>query len=192
MHFFLGALVLLLIWGCIVSRGFRIVVGVLVVACVIWITVANDRAEKQKTADELTAAKQKASEEAYQKTLWTKVPPAQMELRDPALEPDRFSDDEYEFSATIKNLSKENVGGFDIEVSLFDCYSKGQCELVGETSNTFWADIPSQQVRAIKGKISLYSMPPLRGVLSPKFIIKRVYAGDMMDEWGVHSKAVAN
>jgi hypothetical protein len=186
-----GVVAIGILYALIYSRGFRIIVGLLVVGCIVWVTVANDHAEKQKAANDVAAAKQKASEEAYQNELWTKVSPAQIELRDPTLEPDRFSDEDYEFSAAIKNLSKETVGGFDIDVSVLDCYSKGQCELIGKASNTFWADTPPQQVRAIKGKISFDNMPPPRGILSPKFIIKRVYAGDFADEWGIHSKAPA-
>jgi hypothetical protein len=183
-----GLIFLGIIWGLVVSRGFRIFAGLSAVAGVIIIMGANDRAEKQKATD--GAAAQAASErhKARQTELWSKVPANQVDLRNPQLSPAKYGDGEFELTGSIKNLSNQQLGAFEIDVTARDCPVNEKCEVVGHSTEVFWAETPPQQVRGISGKINFLNFPQLRGKLTPQFIVKRVYAGDMLDEWDIEGR----
>jgi hypothetical protein len=187
MHVAIIALVCLgVLWALSISRGFRIGVAVLAVGGIVWFTVATDRAEKQKDVDAAATQQSEAKEKQRQAELWSMVSPKQVELRNPQLSPNKgaFSDDEFKLTGSIKNLSNQQLGAFEIDVTARDCTEK--CEIIGRTSEIVWVDIPPQQVRGVSGKVSLVQLPQLRGKFVPQFEIKRVYAGDLMDYWGVH------
>jgi hypothetical protein len=184
MHFAIIGLILLgIVWAMIVSRGFRVFAGLIVAASVIWIMVARDEGEKQKIKD--AAATQAATErtKARQVELWSKVPANQVELRAPQLSADKFGDGRFELTGSIKNLSNQQLGGFEIDVTARDCPANEKCEVVGHSSEVFWAEVLAQQVRGIIGKITFPNLPQLRGRFSPLFVVKRVYAGDILDQW---------
>jgi hypothetical protein len=63
--------------------------------------------------------------------------------------------------------------------------AREKCEVVGHSSEVVWADIPAQQVRGITGKVNLFNITQLRGKLSSTFTVKRVYAGDILDQWDI-------
>lgn len=172
-------------WAMIAFRGFRIAVVILVIVAIGWAWTESEKAEEQRTKDD-TAKKVKAAElQARQTELWSKVPASQVEMRNPVLRPGRFSDSEYEFTASIRNASSEQLGAFEMEITAFDCLQQRDCEIIGRALETVWVDIPSDQVRGVRGRINLYNMPQLRGKLVPRFAIKRVYAGNFLDEWGI-------
>jgi hypothetical protein len=77
------------------------------------------------------------------------------------------------------------LGAFEIEVTASDCLARDKCEVIGHSTEVVWADIPPQQVRGITGKVTLFNMPQLRGKLSSTFTVKRVYAGDILDNWDI-------
>jgi type II secretory pathway pseudopilin PulG len=159
------------------SRAFRVVFGILVVVAIVWSQIESDKAEKQKIADEAATLARQTRREARQAELWSKVPPSKVELRNPALTPEKYGGD-YLLSASLKDLSGQKLTGFEIAVTASDCVTKEKCEVVGQSTDVFWAEIPSQQVRGIAGKVKLPNAPPLRGKLSPTFVVTRVYGGD--------------
>jgi hypothetical protein len=169
-------------WACVVSRMFRIVVGILVLAGVGWFMVESDKAEKQKVADKTATQAREAKREAHQTELWSRVSPSEVELRNPLLSPQSYGS-EFNLTGTVKNLSSQQLGAFEIDVTALDCPPREKCEVIGHSSEVVWADVPPQQVRGISSKVSLLNMPQLRGKLSSTFIVKRVYAGDLLDQY---------
>jgi hypothetical protein len=174
-------LALILIWALVVFRGFRIAVGLLVLVGIVWLMAASDQAQKQKAADEATAKVEEAKEKARQAELWSRVRPEQVELRNPQLSLENLSGDRFKLSGSIKNLSNQRLGAFEIDVTARDCADR--CEIIGHTTDVMWVEVPPQQVRGITGVIILSDLPQLRGKFVPQFVVKRVYAGDLLDEW---------
>ena len=148
-HFIVGLIALAIIYGLIASRGFRIFLGLVVVGVVIWFFLASDQAEKQKLADEASAAMKQANEKIRQAELWSKVSPALVELRNPQLAPDGTVD--FQLTGSIKNLSDQSLSGFEIEVTARDCTNK--CETIGHSTDVLWTDIPPHEVRALAGEL---------------------------------------
>jgi hypothetical protein len=103
-------------------------------------------------------------------------------LRNPLLSPQSYGS-EFNLTGTVKNLSSQQLGAFEIDVTALDCPPREKCEVIGHSSEVVWADVPPQQVRGISSKVSLLNMPQLRGKLSSTFIVKRVYAGDLLDQY---------
>jgi hypothetical protein len=178
---FILAILFGLVWACVVSRGFRITMVILALAGAAWVAIKSNEAEKQKAADHLAEKAAAESRAKRQTELWSRVPANKVELRNPEIS----ADDPTEFSLTgsIKNLSAEQLGAFEIDVTVSDCLPNNKCEIVGQSSEVIWVDIPPQQVRGISGKVQLFDLPEPRGMLSPAFAIKRVYAGDFLDRW---------
>jgi hypothetical protein len=172
-------------WACFVSRTFRIVVGLVVLAGVAWVVMKRDEADKQKVADQASAQTATERHKARQADLWSKVSASQAELRTPQLSAEKFGDGRFELTGSIKNLSNQQLGAFEIDVTARDCPANEKCEVVGHSTEVFWADVPAQQVRGITGKITFPNLPQLRGRFSPQFVIKRVYAGDILDQWDI-------
>jgi hypothetical protein len=180
-----GLMFLGIIWGLIVSRGFRVFVGLSAVAGVVWIMIANDRVDKQKATDDAAAKTSSERHKVRQTELWSRVPANRVELRSPQLSPERFGEDQFRFSGSIKNLSDQQLGAFEIDVTARDCPVNEKCEVIGNATEVFWAETPPQQVRGISGKVTFQNLPQLRGKLTPQFMVKRVYAGGMLDEWDI-------
>jgi hypothetical protein len=112
------------------------------------------------------------------------VSPNLVELRTPQLskEPGPYpSPGEFQLTGSIKNFSNQTLGGFEIDITARDCITA--CETIGHSSDVVWVDIPPQEVRGITGKVTLSDLPPLRGKFVPQFTVKRVYAGDVLDQW---------
>lgn len=177
-----------MIWGCIALLGPRAFIGLillLVVGLAIYASVEGERDRKEQITKKIETAAEEKREAALQQELWSKVSPSQVELRDPGLTPPKYGDD-YSLTASIKNLSNEQLSGFEIEVTASDCVPREKCEIVGQSLQRFWANIPPQQIRGITGRVPLYRMPQLRGKLATSFRVTRVYAGDFLDQWGVH------
>ena len=184
MHGLVIAIVCLgILWALIVSRGFRITVGLLVAAVVVWALIENDKAQKQAAADAIVAKEKEGHEKVRQAELWSRVKPEQVELRNALLAPDSFASDRFKLSGSIKNLSSQQIGAFEIELTARDCADK--CEIIGHTTNIMWVDVPPQQVRGVSGVVTLRDLPQLRGKFAPQFTVKRVYAGDLLDSWNV-------
>ncbi|MBR0685304.1 hypothetical protein JQ594_05215 [Bradyrhizobium manausense] len=181
------AIVLGVLWALIVSRSFRIVVGLLVLGVVVWLAIASSEAEKQKVANEIADRAREANEKSRQEELWSRVPPDSVELRNPQLLPDVrpawSSPVDFKLSGSIKNRSSYKLSAFEIDITVRDCADR--CETVGHSLETIWVDIPPQEVRGIGSKVTLANLPALRGKLAPQFTVKRVYAGDFFDLWGV-------
>jgi hypothetical protein len=178
---FILAVLFGLIWACMVSRGFRITMVMLALAGAAWVVIKNDEAEKQKVADQIA---EKAATEGHAKRqaeLWSRVPTNKVELRNAEISADDLTD--FSLTGSIKNLSTEHLGAFEIGVTVSDCLPNRQCEVVGEATEVIWVSIPPQQVRGISGKVQLHDLPEPRGMFSPAFVIKRVYTGDIFDEW---------
>jgi hypothetical protein len=178
-HIIIGLIGLAIIYGLIVSRGFRIFLGLVVVGVVIWFAVANDRAEKRRVADGAATVAKQAKEKIRQAELWSKVSPALVELRNPQLAPDGTMD--FQLTGSIKNLSDQSLSGFEIEVTARDCTNK--CETIGHSTDVLWTDVPPHEVRGVSGRITMISLPQLRGKFVPQFAVKQVYAGDFLDQW---------
>lgn len=172
-----------ILWALIVSRGFRITVGLLIAAVIVWALIESDKAEKQSAANAIVTEERESHEKARQAELWSKVRPEQVELRNPQLAPDSFSSDRFKLSASIMDLSNQQLGGFEIEVTARDCADR--CEIIGHSADIMWVDVPPQQVRGISGVVILPNLPQHRGESTPQFVVKRVYAGDMLDSWNV-------
>jgi hypothetical protein len=173
-----------IIWACVISRGFRIVAGILVVAAVWWFMAESDKAEKQKVADQAAAEVSAENHKARQIELWSRVPASQVELRDPVLTPPKYGD-EYDLSASVKNRSSQQLGAFETEITASDCLARDKCEVVGHSLETVWTDVPAQQVRGLSSKVTFFNVPKLRGKLTSTFTVKRVYAGDILDQWDI-------
>jgi hypothetical protein len=150
---------------------------------VVWLMAANDQAQKQKAADAAIAKAEEAKEKTRQAELWTRVRPEQVELRNPQLILESSSGDRFRFSGSIKNLSSQELGAFELEVTARDCTDK--CEIIGHTTDIVWVDVPTQQVRGISGVVILRDLPQLRGKFASQFVVKRVYAGDLLDQWHI-------
>jgi hypothetical protein len=82
-----------IIWAFVVSRTFRILAGILVVAGVFWFMAESDKAEKQKVADQTASEASNKKLEARQAEIWSRVPASQVELRTPALSPLKYGNE---------------------------------------------------------------------------------------------------
>jgi len=180
------AVLIAVVWGLVVSPTFRVVAVILVGLGVLAVMWAGDEAQKSTEA----AAQAKAREAVAEKqrteqveALWSKVPASRVELRELALTgEDAFFGNRYTLSASIKNLSDVELGGFEIQITALDCVARAQCDTVGHATETFWSGnmIPPQEVRGITGKVDLDDLPKPRGKLTWNL---RVFAGDLLDEW---------
>jgi hypothetical protein len=162
------------LWALVVFPSFRIVAAILLVAGVVGWAVISEKNEAEgrrvetnrlEKAEISKITQEKRREQ--QNLLWSKVPASSAEIRGVSLKPPAYSfSDEYEFKASIKNLSPVKLGGFSIEITAMDCIAKNNCETVGKSTETVWADIPSQQVRGVSTTVRLYNVPQLRGTMA--------------------------
>jgi hypothetical protein len=179
------AIVIGLLWAFVSFRSFRKVVGIIALIGVGLIVANNIEAEKnrqQELAEQSQSGARKQRAEEYQRVLWSKISPSEVELRDPTLHPSTYGD-EFDLQVSAKNLSDQPLGAVEIEVIASDCSPHKVCEVIGHSTIEVWTDIPAQQVRGLSGKITLRNMPKLRGTFSPAFRVTRVYAGDFFDKY---------
>jgi hypothetical protein len=76
---------------------------------------------------------------------------------------------EYTLTAAVKNLSNQQIGALEIEITARDCLTQRACEIIGHSTDTVYADVPANEVRGISDRITLYSIPQLRGTLTWSF-----------------------
>jgi hypothetical protein len=180
----IGVVLLGILWGLIVSRGFRIFAVLLAAVGLFWGMAESDKAARRDAEEKSAVAARQATENARQVERWSRVLPDRIELRDPKLIPAQYSVSggrDFTYTASIKNLSNTQLGGFEIEITAKDC--SVTCEVIGHSIETAWGDIPPQQVRGISGKLTFINLPEVRGKFTPQFEIKRVYAGDILDAY---------
>ena len=174
-----------LIWACVAFPTFRIVVAILAVLVVGSIVVAKNNAAQKKATDEAAATAESERNEARQQELWSRVPPYQAELRDATMVAPTYGS-EYTLTASVKNLSNQKIGALEIEITARDCLAQRGCDIIGHSTDTVYVDIPPNEVRGISGRATLSNMPQLHGTLAWNFNVQRVYAGDILDMYGVH------
>ena len=180
----IGVVFLGILWGLIVSRGFRIFAVLLVALGVFWSMAESDKAAKRDAEEKIASVARQATENARQAERWSRVSPDRIELRDPKLIPAQYSVSggrDFTYTASIKNLSNTQVGGFEIEITAKDCSTT--CEVIGHSIETAWGDIPPQQVRGVNGRVTFANLPEIRGKFTTQFVLKRVYAGDILDAY---------
>jgi hypothetical protein len=183
----IGVVLLGILWGLIVSRGFRIFAVLLAAVGLFWGMAESDKAARRDAEEKSAVAARQATENARQVGRWSRVLPDRIELRDPKLIPAQYSVSggrDFTYTASIKNLSNTQLGGFEIEITAKDC--SVTCEVIGHSIETAWGDIPPQQVRGISGKLTFINLPEVRGKFTPQFEIRRVYAGDILDAYTAH------
>ena len=112
--------------------------------------IEADKTRKQEAAEQSQSEARKAQAEEYQRILWSKILPSEVELRDPALRPQTYGD-EFDLQASAKNLSDKPVGALEIEVTASDCTPRKICEIIGHATIEVWTEIPAQQVRGLSG-----------------------------------------
>jgi hypothetical protein len=192
------ALVIGVIWALVVSRSFRIVVLILAALGAGAYFMASEKAAqenrqeaaKKEREDAEFALKKKAFCEAEQKR-WTTVATSQIEIRGASLKQQqsyRFSNDEYDMTASVKNTSKSKVTTLRVNVAALDCPTQdvraGSCETIGRGNGEFFTDIPAGEVRQINGKIKMADVAKPRGVFTPRFTVSGVRAAFDSDDSG--------
>ena len=124
-YFVFAALIILaIIYGLIVSRGFRIFAALLFGGAVVALIAQNDNADRQRAADKLAADAATVERGKRREVLWSKVAPSQIALRDVSLSTIQFDEDNLEISGSAKNLSNEPISIMEIEVVLTEFLSK--------------------------------------------------------------------
>lgn len=175
-----------ILWALVVFPSFRLVAAIFCgIIGIVWMVLSgmNDaeikKTEKEKAEKAASNAILQGKQREQQKLLWSKVSPDRVEIRDVALKAPTYGD-RYDFRASIKNLSGVKLGGFQIEITAFDCVAKNSCEVIGKSIETTWADIPPQQVRGINTTVELSNVPTLRGTLAVTARALRVSTGDIL------------
>lgn len=176
-----------ILWALVVFPSFRIVALILcLVGGIAWVglsenqEVAAKKIEKDKSEKDQLNRIAREKQREQQKILWSKVLPDRVELRDVDLKAPSYGGDSYDFTASLKNLSNVKVGGFVIEITALDCVAKNNCEIIGKSTETIWADTPPQQVRGISSPVIFRNVPKLHGTLTVTAKIIRVSTGDIL------------
>jgi hypothetical protein len=177
---------IVLIWAFVVFPSFRIVAGIVALIGVglIFVIVQNDKEDQKNRAikqeqervareqERVTCdAKRKASAEA-DKVNWSVVKAAQIELRDTLLKSRSYGDD-YDVVASAKNRSPAGISRIRMNVVALDCpdddANKSKCDVVGHQEREFEANIPTGEVRQVRGEVTLPDVPKALGKFSWSF-----------------------
>ena len=127
--------------------------------------------------------KRKAAAEA-DKVNWSVVKAAQIELRDTLLKPESYGDD-YNVVASAKNRSPAGISRIRMNVVALDCpdddTNKNKCDVVGHQEKEFEANIPTGEVRQLRGIVTLPDVPKALGKFSWSFRVTGVRVSSKKD-----------
>jgi hypothetical protein len=139
----LGAIVL-----AIYSRGFRLVAaGVIVVGAVLIVYSTASFNNEREAARSL-------------------IPLTDVEIDDARLGGfDRFT-------GRIRNSNRSHtLSSFDVKVTIRDCAPSGQCEVVGQTNTSVYANVPPGQARDFSDYLFFNPPPRIRGRMEWSYVI---------------------
>jgi len=141
--------------------------------------VGENAAEEQKqqvAENEYERTAQRNRCQAEQKR-WSIVPASQIEISEPSLT--AIGNDDYKFSAVVKNKSDSKVIGLRLSVTARDCPTLDApvagCDIFGRVE-TFESDIPAGEVRQIDRKIAIRGVAKPHHVVSPRLAVNGVRA----------------
>ena len=198
LHFVIAVIVIIgTIWALVVFPSFRVVALILVglgAGAYYWSTKeAGEQQKREHDKKEQEDAefriKKKAFCEAEQKR-WDIVAASQIEIRNTSLkQAASYSvfNDEYDVTASVKNISKSKVTALRVNVAALDCPTQdardASCETIGRGNGEFSTDIPAGEVRQINGMVKMRDVAKPRGVFAPQLRVSGVRAAlDASDE----------
>jgi hypothetical protein len=134
---------------------------------------AAQEKKQQEVENEHERTAQRNRCQAEQKR-WSIVSASQIEISEPSLT--GIGNDDYNFSAVVKNKSDSKVIGLRLSVTARDCPTQdapvADCDIFGRVE-TFESDIPAGEVRQINRKITIRGAKP-RYVVSPRLAVNGV------------------
>jgi hypothetical protein len=134
---------------------------------------AAQEKKQQEAENEHERTAQRNRCQAEQKR-WSIVSASQIEISEPSLT--GIGNDDYNFSAVVRNKSDSKVIGLRLSVTARDCLTQdapvADCDIFGRVE-TFESDIPAGEVRQINRKITIRGAKP-RYVVSPRLAVNGV------------------
>ena len=76
------------------------------------------------------------------------------------------------FTGRIRNSNQSHtLSSFDLKVTLRDCAPSGQCEVVGQTNTSVYANVPPGQARDVSHYVFFSPSPRIRGRMEWSYVI---------------------
>lgn len=115
---------------------------------------------------------EKAEAEASRK----RIAPTELQITNLALAPHTYGSS-YRLTGRLKNTSsKYTVQKVILQITIKDCITPDNCEIVGDTSVSIWGTVPPQQTRALNENAYFTDLPAFRGKWKWTYAIIEVQA----------------